>query len=410
MENEREKNRAGVPDRGEVNLERKRNTSLARRQEPTALALETLQDAMQLAEWAADSDLVPKDYRSKPANCLIAFQMGAEVGMHPLQALQSIAVINGRGAFYGDAVLAIARSSSVWSEKHFKEWTTGTFPDNDYTHHCQIGRIVKDGSVRIAEESFSVEDAKRAGLWNRRGRDGQPTPWVQYPKRMMTFRPRNFVLRDNFGDVLKGMPIVEDLQDVEEAEWEPVDGEGGEQEKPASRVEQMKQRLAQQKGDEDEKPAEAPEDDEPAGVDKETGEVDETAQAPQQPAGTDDQDNGTDADQPTIFDQVEASGDDRRTDLATLGELLKVVHLADEQKFARACQIILGTPIKRRSHMNHQQVINVMAVLTEALERSSSPVEVPDFLWMCEAFNEDVSTPDAVEKAWTIYADEADNA
>jgi len=54
----------------------------------------------------------------------------------------------------------------------------------------------------------SVGDAKLASLWGKQG------PWSQYPKRMLKFRARGFWLRDNFGDILKGMRTVEELRDV----------------------------------------------------------------------------------------------------------------------------------------------------------------------------------------------------
>ena len=57
---------------------------------------------------------------------------------------------------------------------------------------------------------FSVEDAKRAGLWAKQG------PWSAYPKRMMQMRARGFALRDAFPDVLKGMITVEEAQDYPE--------------------------------------------------------------------------------------------------------------------------------------------------------------------------------------------------
>jgi hypothetical protein len=54
---------------------------------------------------------------------------------------------------------------------------------------------------------FSVEDAKRAGLWGKQG------PWSAYPKRMMQMRARGFALRDAFPDVLKGLITAEEAQD-----------------------------------------------------------------------------------------------------------------------------------------------------------------------------------------------------
>ena len=73
----------------------------------------TLEEAKELSTLMAQSELVPKDYRDRPHNVLVAMMMGAEVGLRPMQALQNIAVINGRPSVWGDAALAIVRSQAT---------------------------------------------------------------------------------------------------------------------------------------------------------------------------------------------------------------------------------------------------------------------------------------------------------
>ena len=53
-----------------------------------------------------------------------------------------------------------------------------------------------------------MEDAQKAGL------QGKSGPWSQYPKRMRQMRARAFALRDVFPDVLRGMPIAEEVMDT----------------------------------------------------------------------------------------------------------------------------------------------------------------------------------------------------
>jgi len=77
--------------------------------------------------------------------------------------------------------------------------------------------VAKRKGRKPVETRFSVEDAKRAGLWGKGG------PWTAYPKRMLQMRARGFALRDAFPDVLKGMISVEEAQDYpDEAKPMPV--------------------------------------------------------------------------------------------------------------------------------------------------------------------------------------------
>src|SRR6185295_12780043 len=51
-------------------------------------------------------------------------------------------------------------------------------------------------------------DAKTANLWGKAG------PWTQYPKRMLQMRARGFGCRDCFPDLLRGIIIKEEAEDM----------------------------------------------------------------------------------------------------------------------------------------------------------------------------------------------------
>lgn len=170
----------------------------------------TFGEAMEIAKLIAESDFAPKDYRGKPANVLIAIQMGADLGLSPMQSLQNIAVINGRPAVWGDAALALVQSSGVLERFH-EAFENDVYTDA-YTAVCIAKRKGFPDEVR---HTFSVADAKRAHLWGKTGRDGQPTPWVTYPQRMLQMRARGFTLRDVAADRLMGLILAEEAMDLD---------------------------------------------------------------------------------------------------------------------------------------------------------------------------------------------------
>ena len=160
-----------------------------------SLTPQSLNEALQFADMLSKSNMVPKDYQGNPANCIIAMQWGMEIGLQPLQAMQNIAVINGRPAIWGDAMLAIVRGSGLLERI--------TEDPTDAGCTCTVKRKGEPEVVR----TFTLEDAKRAGLAGKQG------PWQQHPKRMMQMRARAFALRDVFPDVLRGVHIAEIAQD-----------------------------------------------------------------------------------------------------------------------------------------------------------------------------------------------------
>lgn len=171
------------------------NTAIATRQQ-FDLSPQTFEQALTFSNYLAESDMVPKDFKGKPGNCLVAIQWGMEIGLKPLQAMQNIAVINGRPSLWGDAVIALVRSSPL-CEYIIEE-------DDGRTATCKVKRRGEPEQSR----SFSMDDAKAAGLLGKQG------PWTQYPKRMRQMRARAFAVRDVFPDVLKGLPVAEELQDM----------------------------------------------------------------------------------------------------------------------------------------------------------------------------------------------------
>ena len=160
----------------------------------------TITEAMQFSKMMADSTMVPKQYQGKPEDILVAMQWGFEIGLAPLQALQNISVINGKPSVYGDAAMALVQASAVCDgvDEYF---------ENEGTPNPVAVCVARRKGRNPVIARFSVEDAKRAGLWGKQG------PWQSYPKRMMQMRARGFALRDAFPDVLKGLITAEEAQD-----------------------------------------------------------------------------------------------------------------------------------------------------------------------------------------------------
>ena len=179
--------------------------------QPRGLALQTISEAMTFGKMLAESSFVPKDFRGKPADCVLAVQHGAELGLGPMQSVQSIAVVNGRPSIYGDAAIALAKGSPVC--EYISERIEG-----DGDQMAAVCEAKRRGDPQPTVSTFSVADAKKAGLWGKSG------PWQQYPKRMLQMRARGFALRDAFPDVLRGLVTAEEAQDythVEPARPEP---------------------------------------------------------------------------------------------------------------------------------------------------------------------------------------------
>ncbi len=174
-----------------------------------------LTEAVEFSKFIATSGHIPKQFQGKPNDILVAIQWGYEIGLAPMQALQNIAVINGRPSLWGDSLIAVC--------KHHPEWRgiEETYIEEEDKAVCIVKRNVH-GETEVTKAEFSYKDAQKARLANK------PGPWQDYPRRMMQLRARGFALRDAFPDAIKGLITTEEAIDYPEEKQSPknVTGKG----------------------------------------------------------------------------------------------------------------------------------------------------------------------------------------
>ena len=162
--------------------------------------LATVADMRETAQIILQSGFCPDGYKTAAA-VFVGLQTGAEIGLKPMQALNSICVIKGKPSLWGDSALALVRKSGLLAE--FSEEVTGT----GESMQADVRSVRKDanGATFEVKTTFSAVDAKVAGLWGKAG------PWKSHPKHMLKYKARAFNLRDNFPDVLMGMHLAEEM-------------------------------------------------------------------------------------------------------------------------------------------------------------------------------------------------------
>lgn len=186
------------------------------------IAPKSLEEGWRLAQIMAASSLVPSGFFNKPSDVLVAIELGMEIGFAPMQALQSIAVINGRPSVWGDGFLALIMASKPYHD-HDEYYEVGgerrdglvadDWKKDDTAAVCTFWRRDKAKPVTVR---FTVGQAKKGGLLAKKG------PWQEYPDRMLKMRARSWAGRDCFPDVLRGLSTVEEVRDVPEFDDAPA--------------------------------------------------------------------------------------------------------------------------------------------------------------------------------------------
>ena len=158
-----------------------------------------------MAQTLIQSGLMPRQFQRAEA-LVVALQMGHELGIPPLMAVNNISVINGRPVLSADIMLAVARRTGELEDIRF-----------DVNEKRAIIHIKRRGQTEHMSP-FSLEDAREAGLLPNR----PESAWTRHPKRMMRARALSFAMKDIFGDVLAGLYTPDEGEEIADADGGPA--------------------------------------------------------------------------------------------------------------------------------------------------------------------------------------------
>lgn len=133
------------------------------------------------------------------ARIVMGLQAGAEMGIPPMQALNTLYIVNGKVAMEGKAMLKKILQSGIKVK-----WPEST----DKTCTVKLIRKDADGEVDEYEETFTMEEATKANLMNKDN-------WKKYPKDMLRWKALSRASRFFCPDVTEGVYTIEEMVDNE---------------------------------------------------------------------------------------------------------------------------------------------------------------------------------------------------
>jgi len=193
-------------------------------------AYESIEKMEQFAKILLDSKLVPNHFyeqlpdkkpdfsKGKVEAVVVVLIQAHQLQLPPLTALQHIIPVNGLLSIKGDLAKSMIFNSGKLKTDSWKEEEFGSIDSDDYV--VKITATRSDNGQTITR-SFSVAQAKRAGLWvttqQVSASDGwkyKASAWYKYPARMINYRALGFLARDLFPDVMAGIYTTEEAADI----------------------------------------------------------------------------------------------------------------------------------------------------------------------------------------------------
>lgn len=145
---------------------------------------QTLEEATQLARAAVASKLYSV---ASPEAALMILLTGRDLGLTASQSFRAVYIVSGKPVVSSDAMVAAIRRSGLCESWRVVESTA---------ERCTIATLRK-GEPECESETFTREDAERAGLWRK-------DVWRQYPRDMLRHRAAAGLARRVYPDVILG--------------------------------------------------------------------------------------------------------------------------------------------------------------------------------------------------------------
>lgn len=169
------------------------------RERPPVPVPATMNEQLLFAQMVIKSGLAPPAYKT-PEAVIVALQMGAELGMFPMQALRFINVIQGRPILNADGCVAVVMASGK-AEYFYPEEQTPT----------RATFVTKrKGAPSPVRATFTIEQAEAASLTKN-------ATYKAYPERMLSARAKTNLARDVYADVVGGIVSSEEAADMVDA-------------------------------------------------------------------------------------------------------------------------------------------------------------------------------------------------
>jgi hypothetical protein len=171
-----------------------------------------LEELKRRCKWIASSGLVPEHFAKNPQSIAVAIDLARSLGEDPILLMQGVFFISGKPGFGAAFMLSrLRRSGAIKGTVRYE--TTGAGDEMRVRAHA----IDAETGEAVSGPEVSLDMAKAEG-WTKNGK------WRTIPEVMLRKRAVTFLVRDHYPDVLAGMPVVDELEDVRAAGAMRVNG------------------------------------------------------------------------------------------------------------------------------------------------------------------------------------------
>jgi hypothetical protein len=163
--------------------------------------LEMMEKALKFSEIMAQADIIPAHYKGKPANVFIAVQSALRMNLDPMQIMQNTFVISGKLGMVTAFAISLANQSGLF-DCGIRYRVEGSGEDLKVTAYANLKKTGGEISYTITMKEATAEG------WTKNAK------YRTLPELMLRYRAATLLIRTHVPEVLNGMHMVEEIEDV----------------------------------------------------------------------------------------------------------------------------------------------------------------------------------------------------
>lgn len=162
---------------------------------------DVMEKAYKFSQIIAKSDIIPAHYRQKPENVFVAIQTAYRMDLDPMLVMQNTFVINGKLGMNSTFAISLANSSGLF-EGGIRYKVVGEGGALQVTAYAKLKSSDEEISYTIGMKEAVAEN------WIKNPK------YKSLPELMLRYRAATLLIRTHVPEVINGMHMVEEIEDI----------------------------------------------------------------------------------------------------------------------------------------------------------------------------------------------------
>jgi len=175
-------------------------------------ALSTFKDNWEIATQLAQSDIIPDNYKKKPANVVIAIGIANQMNLDPFIVMQNLSFIKGKTSWSGSFCRTLIERTGKFRDLELNY----IGEKNQDSYGCYLSATRVSDGKRINGPEVTIAMAK-AEKWTSNPK------WSTLKDLMLAYRCQSYFCRIHCPEAMSGIYTTEEIEDINTTREQPKD-------------------------------------------------------------------------------------------------------------------------------------------------------------------------------------------